>query len=289
MEEMHYVPNEAGKMLKQKENNTVIFVFSEYNRNFYMDTLRGINTCLQEKGYDFIICQSRSCEKYMRSSMSRGAIILDQYVKDEMILRAASEDYPVVLMDRVLESPYARTVMTDNEAAMREMTQSAVDKGYRRFAFLGGREFTMDAMERYQGFRDVLEKNNIPFLHKNYFSGDWGEKSGYMTGKIISLADSHPDVLICACDDMAIGAMRAFRENGIRVPEDIAVTGFDDTIRAGDAGLTTVTVPEYERGYLAAMYLVESIKYHETQRIMRIAAKVKYRDTLPEKLKKGKK
>lgn len=279
-EEMHYIPNEAGKILKTRENKTILFVFSDFDRNFYLNVLKGINDYLRDKEYDFLICTQRSCEKYMRNNMSSGCIILDASMNDDFIYRYANEHYPIVVLDRILDSPYIKSVVVDNYYAMCDMVQDIIDRGYRKFAFIGGIEKTTDTMERYQGFYDTLKKNNIHFPQKNYFVGDYREKSGYTAAKILALTDVLPDALICANDDMAIGAIKAFREENIRVPDDIAVTGFDDNERAGEMGLTTITVPDYERGYLAALYLVEALKGKETASMFRISAKIKNRKTV---------
>lgn len=280
VEEMHYYPNEAGKLLKTKENHTILFVFSDFDRSFYLNVLKGINDYLKDKEYDLLICTQRSCEKFMRNSISSGCIILDASLDDETVIRCANENYPIVVLDRIVDSPYVKSVIMDNYNPMCEMIQDIVDRGYRRFAFLSGIESSTDTVERYQAFRDTLEKNHIHFPRKNFFSGDYREKSGYTAGKILALTDVLPDVLVCANDNMAIGAIKAFRENNIRVPEDIAVTGFDDIEKAQEIGLTTITVPDYERGYLAALYLVEGLKGKDISRIFRISAKIKNRKTV---------
>lgn len=279
-EEMHYVPNEAGKSLKTKENKTILFVFSDFDRSFYLNVLKGINDYLKDKGYDLLICTQRSCEKFMNNSMSSGCIILDSSLDDSVVQRFASQDYPIVVLDRIIDSPYVKSVIVDNYHSMCEMVQNIIDWGYRRFAFVGGLEKTTDTLERYQAFRDTLEKNSIHFSQKNYFSGDYREKSGYTAAKILALTEVMPEVLVCANDNMAIGAIKAFREDNIRVPEDIGVTGFDDNERAHEMGLTTITVPDYERGYLAALYLLEELKGKETAGMFRISAKIKYRKTI---------
>ena len=76
IEEMDYVPNEAGKLLKTKENHTILFVFSDFDRSFYLEVLKGVNDYLKNKDYDLLICTQRSCEKYMRNNMSSGCIVL---------------------------------------------------------------------------------------------------------------------------------------------------------------------------------------------------------------------
>ena len=186
IEEMDYVPNEAGKLLKTKENHTILFVFSDFDRSFYLEVLKGVNDYLKNKDYDLLICTQRSCEKYMRNNMSSGCIVLDAALRDNTILRCANENYPIVALDRTCASPYVRSVIVDNYPAMCEMMQDIIDRGYRRFAFLSGVETSLDNMERYRGFSDTIEKNGLHFHQKNYFGGDYREESGYTVGKIRS-------------------------------------------------------------------------------------------------------
>ncbi len=277
--ELSYTPNIAGKNLKGGDSNTVLFVFSDFDRSFYLKIINGVSDCVNEMGYGLLICTDKSVEKYMNSRMTSGCIILDERVKNDLLRRTASANYPVVVIDRVMDEPNIKSIVINNYDAMCELVQGVVDAGYRRFGFLGGLEHTADNAERYQAFLDVLEKNRIPFLREYYYSGDYREKSGYRAAKILLLSEKMPEVLICANDNMAIGAIKAFRENGIRVPEDVAVTGFDDCDIASAVHLTTVKIPNYERGYLAAKYLIENMRGKENYEVFKIAAKVKWRES----------
>ena len=125
-----------------------------------------------------------------------------------------------------------------------------------------------------------MDKYHIPFNRKNYLLGDFRERSGYKAAKLLMLSENMPQVLVCANDNMAIGAMRAFRERGIRVPQDIAVTGFDGTSLALELGLTTVDIPNYERGYLAAQQLLSLLNGGDDYSTFRIAASVQMRDSV---------
>ena len=93
------------------------------------------------------------------------------------------------------------------------------------------------------------------------------------------LAENVPEVLVCANDNMAIGAIQALKQEGLKIPEDIAVTGFDGTEMAGFMGLTTVDIPDYERGYLAAQFLLQNIAGNQNFDVFKIAAKVHWRTT----------
>lgn len=283
--EMSYYPNTIGKSLKSGTNNTILFNFSDFDRSFYLKIINGISDYVNDNDFDLIICTKTSCEKYMRSNLTSGAIVLDAKMKNEVINNIASEKYPIITLDRIIDNPYVKSIVVNNYDPMCEMVQQLIDNGYRRFGFIGGPEQTADNQERYKAFSDVLEENHIAFARKHYFSGDYREKSGYSAAKIIMLSEELPEVLICANDNMAIGAMKAFRENGLRVPQDIAVTGFDNCDLAEAMELTTVAIPNYERGYLAAQYLIENIKGKRNVEPFKISAKVKWRKSVLDKNK----
>lgn len=284
--EMNYYPNTVGRTLKSGDNRTILFNFSDFDRSFYLKIINGISDYANASDYDLIICTKKSCEKYMRNNLTSGCIILDEKMKSDVLERSAQENYPIVVLDRVLDNAYIKSIVVNNYDAMRQLIQGIVDRGYRKFGFIGGQEHTADNKERYKAFLDVLEENHINFPREKYFAGDYREKSGYKAAKILMLSENLPEVLICANDNMAIGAIKAFKENGIRVPEDIAVAGFDDCDLAEAMGLTTVTIPNYERGYLAAQSLIENIQGNRNIDTFKITAKVKWRKTVQDKLER---
>lgn len=286
-EEMSYSPNILKKSLKKANTKTILFNFSDFDRSFFLKIINGVSDYAYEYDYDFIISTNKSCEKYMKSHLTAGCISLDGKMTNEALLRSASESYPIVVLDRTLHSPYIKSIVVSNYEPMYQLVQDLIERGYRRFAYIGGPENTDDNKERYQAFADALETNHIPFRRENYFAGDFREKSGYRSANIMMLSERKPEVIVCANDNMAVGAIKAFRENGLRVPEDVAVTGFDDLDMASTMELTTIHIPNYERGYLAAQYLVENIEGKRNVEPFRIAAKVKWRKTTSSKTSKN--
>ncbi len=282
-EELSYYPNMAGKGLKSGKPNTILFNFSDFDRSFYLKIINGISDYVNDNDFDLIICTDKSCEKYMNNSLTSGSIILDKKMKDEVLNRIAAENYPIVVLDRILENPWIKSVVVNNYEPMYELIQGVIDRGYKSFGFVGGPEETADNKERNWAFRDALAANHIEFQQKSYFAGNYREKSGYTAAKILMLSRELPDCLVCANDNMAIGAMKAFRENGLRVPKDIAVTGFDNCDLAEAMGLTTVSIPNYERGYIAARYLIENIRGQKNVETFKIEAKLIFRDSVGKK------
>jgi LacI family transcriptional regulator len=258
--EMNYIPNAAGKGLKSGRNRTILFNFSDFDRSFYLKIIEGIHDYAGENNYDLMICTTKSCEKYMRSSLTNGCIILDERMKNEILLRAAAVQYPVVVLDRRLPHPCIKSVVVNNYDPMAELIRETVRRGYRKFAFVGGPSHTDDNRERFAAFQAVLQEGDIPFSREHYFSGDYREKSGYQAARIFLYTRQLPEIFVCANDNMAMGVIRALKEGGCRVPEDVAVTGFDNCELAETIGLTTVHIPNYERGYLAARSLIENIE-----------------------------
>ncbi len=285
-DELSYHPNQAGKGLKSGKPNTILFNFSDFDRSFYLKIINGISDYVNDNDFDLIICTDKSCEKYMNNSLTSGSIVLDKKMQDETLLRLVNENYPIVVLDRIMNNEYIKSVVVNNYEPMYDMVLGVIDRGYRSFGFVGGPEETADNKERYKAFRDALEAKHIQFQQKSYFAGNYREKSGYTAAKILMLSREFPDCLVCANDNMAIGAMKAFRENGIRVPEDIAVTGFDNCDLAEAMGLTTVSIPNYERGYIAARYLIENIRGQRNVETFKISAKIIFRSSVGTKNEK---
>lgn len=277
-EEMHYEPNLIGKTLKQGSNNTILFVFSDFDRQFYLKIIQGISDYVYSKGYDLLICTNRNCEKYMNRSMTCGCIMLDVNSSDNIVLKKATKEYPIVVLDRIINEPYIKSMLVNNYAPEAELVRKLIAKGCKRFAFISGLD-TLDTRERYKALTDTLEANGLTLKREDYYSGDFREKSGHQAARLIMLKESLPDVLICANDDMAIGAIKAFKENGLKIPDSLSVVGFDDTELARAMGLTTIQIPNYERGYIAAQYLVESLEGNGDYSEFKISANIKWRKT----------
>jgi LacI family transcriptional regulator len=279
-DEMAYHPRSEIRSLKSGRNKTILFDFSDFDRCFYLKLIEGISDYAGDNGYDLLMCTARSCEKYIRNGLTDGCIILDNSLGNETIRQAARKRYPMVLLDRILPESPIKSLVINNYTAMTELMEGLVQRGYQDFAFIGGPEYTDDTRERFRAYTDALNKHRIPIRRENYFSGDYREASGYQAVNILLLAGNLPEILVCANDNMAIGVIRALEERGRHVPEDVAVTGFDNGERAEALGLTTVAVPNYERGYLAARSLIENINGKNNFEPMRIAATVIWRKTV---------
>ncbi len=276
------VARELGYVHRQTQSDTrrktIIVNFSDFDTLFYLDILHGINDYAQKKNYRILVCTGDDLLHYSDPSEVGGVIVIDSHTEDSVIMGVAGKGVPVVTLDRELPHSLIKSILVSNYEGERQLIEKLIEKGYDSFAFLKGPD-TEDCKERYRAFRDVLKENNIPFSRNDLYEGDWREKSGSQAARLIMLQQRMPRVLVCANDMMALGAIRKFQENGIKVPDDIAVCGFDDIIIARYLGLTTVSVPDYERGFLAGQMLIDIIDGNGDFETSQIGARVKWRRT----------
>lgn len=284
--ENSFYPDITGKNLKVGKPKAILFTFSDFNRSFYLEVIHGIHDYAYAHDYDLLISTGRLSEKYMHSRITSGCIALDSKLPSEVVKNRASENYPIVILDRVVDSPFVKSILVNNYDSMYRLVSSLVKAGNKRFAYLGGPETTDDNRERYNAFYEALRDNGIIFRRDGYIAGDWLESSGNRAAQILMLTPNRPQVLVCANDNMALGAIKTFNANGLAVGKDILVTGFDNNIIAEYNNITTIDIPDYERGYLAAQALVQNIEDAINTDTFRINAKVIVRSSAPVDIEK---
>ena len=261
-QEMNYTPNINARNLKYGKTNTVMFMFSDFERSYYLQIIKGIHECLEGHGLGMIVCTYSTSQSFLQNGLVDGAIVLDNNIQDSQILLAAEEKMKIVVMERYLESPDISCILTDNYNAMAQLTDGLLKKGYRKFSYIGAYENTLNHKERYDAFRNTLRDASVEFKEENYYLGDYSFSSGVKAARIMIMREELPEVVVCANDDMAAGVVSLFREMRIDVPHKIGVTGFDGTRiwELPDKYLTTVVLPCYEKGYIAAETLVNMIR-----------------------------
>lgn len=122
-EEMDYQVNHAGRALKSGESKTILFNFSDFDREFYLKIIHGISDYVYSRQYDLIICTSGSCDRFMSKSFTSGCIMLDKSCNDQLLKRKAQKGYPIVALDRMMDEPNVKCLLVNNYPPMRELVQ----------------------------------------------------------------------------------------------------------------------------------------------------------------------
>jgi DNA-binding LacI/PurR family transcriptional regulator len=266
--DMNYVPNRAARSLASRQTHAIALVVPEDTTRFFGDPffaaiVAGITGALGASDYllNLLIASDDPGDKvsaFMRNGGVDGALIVSHHTSVAFIERIA-DAVPVVYGGRPVRPRDGDYVVdVDNVAAARVATRRLIAIGRTRVATISGPLTMVASNDRVQGYRDALADAGLtPFAEE---AGDYSEASGAEAVRRI-LAVGRPDAIFVASDLMARGAMTALRAAGIRVPDDVAIVGFDDSAVAltTDPPLTTIRQPMYAQGEAMAGVLLSRL------------------------------
>lgn len=268
IDELSYVPNRAARSLASRQTHAIALIVPEDTTRFFGDPffaaiVAGITGALRGSDYllNLLIASDDPGDKmtsFVRNGGVDGALIVSHHTSDAFIDRVA-DAVPVVWGGRpvrIREGDYV--VDVDNVAGARAATAHLIETGRTRIATISGPMTMVSSVDRVQGFRGALAEAGLsPFAEE---AGDYSETSGADAARRI-LAAGRPDAIFVASDLMARGALTALRAAGIRVPEDVALVGFDDSSVAvsTDPPLTTMRQPMYAQGEAMAAVLLSRL------------------------------
>ncbi|MEN4011233.1 MAG: LacI family DNA-binding transcriptional regulator [Bellilinea sp.] len=255
-EELNYHPNAFARHLKKIKTRTIGIFISRFGGLFYEEILEGIHGVTLNTDYELIVCpESRSPRRILLYRQVDGAIVFDSKISNESILKLASRQFPIVVLDRLLQNDFLLPLLLDNARGVREAFQHLYSQGARKIAVVAGAPDSIDNTERIETFLDEAEKHHLEVpVYQGYFT----EISGYEAAKTMLQSNNRPEAVFCANDQMAIGFLRAMKEHGLNAPRDIAVVGFDDIplARYMQPSLSSVGASRLEWGAAATRQLI---------------------------------
>ena len=276
IEELSYVPNRAARSLASKQTHAIALIVPEdttrvFGDPFFAAIVAGITGALRGSDYllNLLIASDDPGDKmtsFVRNGGVDGALIVSHHTSDAFIERVA-DAVPVVWGGRPVrlrEGDYV--VDVDNVAGARTATQHLIETGRTRIATISGPVTMVSSVDRVQGFRRALADAGLSSFAEE--AGDYSEASGADAARRI-LAAGRPDAIFVASDLMARGALTALRAAGIRVPEDVALVGFDDSSVAlsTDPELTTMRQPMYAQGEAMAGVLLSRLAGRDPEHV----------------------
>lgn len=275
IDRLNYVPNRAARSLASRQTHAIALIVPEDTSRFFGDPffaaiVAGITGTLQSSDYllNLLIASDDPGNKmtgFVRNGGVDGALLVSHHTSDAFIERIA-DAVPLVYGGRPARRHDGDYVVdVDNIFGAREATRRLIDIGRTRIATISGPLTMVSSGDRVQGFREALADAGLtPFAEEE---GDYSEASGADAARRI-LAAGRPDAIFVASDLMARGALTALRASGIRVPEDIAIVGFDDSSVAVscDPQLTTMRQPMYAQGEAMAQVLLSLLAGGEPER-----------------------
>jgi len=261
MNELGYRPNAVAQSLASSRSNSVGILVSELQGQFYGAMLSGIEAELRAAGKHVIITAGHSNEadeidgiEFLIDRSCDALILHVEAVSDDYLIQLSKSPVPVVLINRKIDEISDNCISLDNEKGGYLATRALIDQGHKKIAYISGPKWKADAQGRLAGHRRALAESNLDYDSELVVEGNYQESGGVDAMKFL-LAQKRPfTAVVCANDETASGAITICRENGIKMPEELSIVGFDNIIFAGHLypKLTTMDYPIVEMGQMAA-------------------------------------
>jgi LacI family transcriptional regulator len=263
-----FVPNPVARGLAGGRTLSIGVVTQAIDSPFYGVALRGIEDTLDQAGYSPLFVsghwnavEEARCLEMLRARRVDGIVVLDGRVADSA-LRACARSLPLVVTGRTLKAPNLFSLQFDNFEGARQATAHLLGLGHQRIAFIAGDAAHPDAVERERGYRAALEAAGRTFDPALVVPGLFHEEGGRAATERLLESRQRFTAVFAANDQMAVGACLALHRQGLRVPQDVSVVGFDDLLASRHTlpPLTTVHQPAYEMGRLAAQAMLQMLQ-----------------------------
>jgi LacI family transcriptional regulator, galactose operon repressor len=264
---LRYSPSSAARSLITSRSATLGVLLPDLYGDFFSEVIRGIDQAAQQSGFHLLVSGSHNARSEIEASLRAmrgrvdGLIVMSPEIDAHTLVTNLPEHLPVVLLDCWVEGDAFDSVNIDNFGGAYAMVQHLAGLGHVRIATITGDPRNHDAAERRRGYRAALGDAGLEWSERWEVSGDFTESGGYQAALALLARGELPTAIFAANDSMAIGALSAFRDAGHKVPDDIALAGFDDIplARYVHPSLSSVHINISELGALATTMLLHAV------------------------------
>lgn len=269
MQQVNYRHNALASSLRSNQTRVLGVLVPNSANPFFAEVISGIEAACFDEGYNILMGNANDDPErelaYLEVLISRqvdGILLVSAGAHRTSLELINGYQKPVVMVDRTSSMDHVDEIYTDNYNGGLLATQYLLDLGHQRVACISGPSFLTPSADRVRGYKTALEQADIAVDESLILSGNFQHDSGYTACQAL-LEQPHRPTAIFACNDlMAVGALCAIQEVGLRVPEDISVIGYDDIPLAAYTSprLTTIAQPAQELGKLAAKKLLHRLE-----------------------------
>lgn len=267
---LNYTPNESARSLKRRTISAVGLVVPDLTNQFFALVAEGVERVAAERDVLVVLCAPEATDRpeqdharLLQSQRLDGVIYLSGAGTSPTTILELSKSGPVVLVDEHMPGFELPAVVSDSRRGAREVASYVLEQGHTRLAVIGGPPVLWTAQQRLAGYREGIAAAGLDPDAVPVYDGDYRESSGFALAAQALAGPSRrrPTALLCANDLMAIGVLQHCRQEGIAVPDELSISGFDDVPLAAlvAPALTTVRQPARDMGYAAGALLFERI------------------------------
>lgn len=271
VEELGYQPSRVARSLRVQRSRIIGLIISDIQNPFFTSLVRAVEDVAYEHEYAVFLCNSdEDIQKeslyidVMQAERVAGVVISATRETENPSRKLVEAGIPVVAVDRRMLDLEVDTVMVDNVGASFQLVSHLINDGHQRIGAVVGTPKATTGRERYEGYVRALEAYGLSVEPHLVRTGLPKEKLGYhFTLELLNLPEP-PTALFTGNNLLTLGALRAIRERGLRIPDDLALVAFDemDWMPLMEPSLTVVAQPTYELGRAAAELLLQRIEDH---------------------------
>lgn len=281
MRELNYHPNAIARSLARKSTHTLGLVISRpaeqaFANPFFPEVLRGIGSAVQAEGYNLMLTMTASpqeersaCMRLLRQRRVDGVILTSVRMSDRLIDDLVKEEFPFVLIGRVPDHRPVNWVNNDNVAVGAMAVEHLLSKGHRRIGLINGSREMVVTHDRRQGYENALTAAGVPIRPEYVEDGSFTREGGYRAMQALLGLAEPPTAVFCTDDAMAVGALTALQAVGRTRTVALVGTNDDPLTALLDPPLSTIRIPVFDLGAIAARTLIDQLA-HKTAGPIRV-------------------
>jgi DNA-binding LacI/PurR family transcriptional regulator len=272
-ERVNYIPNSLARGLVSQKSDTLGIILPKIfflQGPFFSQVLSGVEHVSVDNGYNILIASAtgKVRDKQFPFNLTRarridGMLIINEYQRISNLPALKDERFPFVFVNRYIKDPTVNCVASDNVEGGRLATSHLIGLGHTRIGIATGGFNLAPTHARLAGYRRALEENNIPFDESLVQEGlfEKGIETGLVCGEKLLSMQSPPSAIFAFSDELAIGVMQAARNRGLRMPDDLAVVGYDNISYSAHLNppLTTISQNAFAIGQTACQLLLDKL------------------------------
>ena len=266
--DLNYSPNMIGRNLRRKTTEVILVLLPNISNPFYAKTVSGITSVAKKNGFTVMVCSTNSDKNLelnflnlLKYKLADGAILMSQEMTNGELSKFG-QSYSIVQCSEYVEAQGVPYVTIDNSSAAFDAVSHLISLGHERIGLISSKGGYFSAAQRQEGYVKALQNAKIKFDMSLVKFGDYGYRSGMACAEQFLQMNTPPTAVFSISDPMAIGAMKKFQKSGLRVPDDIAMVGFDNVSfsQMCEPELTTISQPTYKMGCKAMDILLMKIE-----------------------------
>lgn len=274
MKELGYHPNAIARSLVSKSTNTIGVIMPKsahlsLANPFFPEVLRGISASANENGFYILLSieddgigKINTIDKIVKAGMVDGVIMLYSKLEDDTLKMLIDKNFPFVMVGKPINGNKVSYVDNDNIGASYEATTHLISKGRKSIGIITGPLNMVVSLDRLEGYKRALMDNRIEFNSDLIISAEFSKENGYKAIENLISKGNVPDAILAVDDLLAVGAMEAIKDAGLKIPEDIGILSFNNITTAEylSPSLTSVDINPYELGVEATELLFQKLQ-----------------------------